>query len=294
MSLGKLGVWAAVDTLSGAEAASFAQRVEAMGYGALWIPEAFGREVFSSAAHLLAHTRTLTLASGIANIYARDPMSAASANKGLNEASGGRFLLGLGVSHVPLVEGVRKLEYGKPVPTMRAYLQAMAAAPYKAPLPAQVPKVVLAALGPKMIELSGEYADGAHPYNTTPEHTAEARKLLGPGKLLCVEQAAVLEADPAKARAVARGFLTLYLGLPNYVNAWRRMGFSDADVAGGGSDRLIDAVVAWGDERRIRERIDAHFAAGADHVCVQALAAPVNGVAQPDESLLQRLAPKHA
>lgn len=292
MPLGKLGVWAALDVLSASEAALLAQRVEAWGYGALWMPEAIGREVFSSAAHLLAQTRSLTIASGIANIYARDSLSAAAANKGLNEQSGGRFLLGLGVSHVPLVEGARKLTYGKPVATMRAYLDGMAAAPYRAPSPAEPPKVVLAALGPKMLELAAEKADGAHPYNTTPEHTAEARQLLGPGKLLCVEQAAVLESDAAKARKIARGFLGFYLGLPNYVNNWKRMGFGDADLSGNGSDRLIDAVIVWGDERRIRERIDAHFAAGADHVCVQALGAPVNGVSRPDEQLLKLLAPQ--
>jgi probable F420-dependent oxidoreductase len=293
MSLAKLGVWAMLDPLNATEAAALAQRIENWGYGALWTPEAFGREVFSSSAHLLAQTRTLTVASGIANIYARDGMSAAAASKGLNEQSGGRFLLGLGVSHVPLVQA-RQHDYGKPVATMRAYLEAMAAAPYMAPPPAQTPKVLLAALGPKMLELAAEKADGAHPYNTTPEHTAEARGILGAGKLLCVEQAALLETDPAKARAIGRSFLEIYFTLPNYVNNWRRLGFGDADIAGGGSDRLIDAVIAWGDERRIRERIQAHLAAGADHVCVQTIGAPVNGLFRPDERLLELLAPGRA
>ncbi|MBL6751260.1 MAG: TIGR03620 family F420-dependent LLM class oxidoreductase, partial [Nevskia sp.] len=251
MNLAKLGVWAMLDPLGATEAAALAQRIEDWGYGALWTPEAFGREVFSSAAHLLARTRTLTVASGIANIYARDGMSAAAAAKGLNEQSGGRFVLGLGVSHVPLVQA-RRHDYGKPVATMRAFLEAMAAAPYMAPPPAQAPKVLLAALGPKMLELAAEKADGAHPYNTTPEHTAEARGILGAGKLLCVEQAALLETDSAKARAIGRSFLEFYFTLPNYVNNWRRLGFGDADFAGGGSDRLVDAIVAWGDERRIR------------------------------------------
>lgn len=287
MPLGRLGVWTGTDSLAAAQTAAFAQRVEAWGYGALWIPEAVGREVFSAAAWLLGNTRALTLASGIANIYARDPVTAAAAQKGLNEQSGGRFLLGLGVSHIPLVRDVRQHEYGKPVPTMRAYLTAMAAAPYRSVMPAAPVKTVLAALGPKMLQLAAELADGAHPYNVPPEHTQQARRTLGPGKLLCVEQGAILETDASQSRARARQFLSLYLGLPNYVNNWRRLGFADADFAGGGSDRLIDAVIAWGDERAIRARIEAHWQAGADHVCVQA----IGREGSPDERLLALLAP---
>jgi probable F420-dependent oxidoreductase len=283
----KLGVWANVDSLPAAEAAAFARRVEAWGYGTLWIPEAVGREVFSSAAWLLANTKQLIIASGIANIYGRDPLAASAAQKGLNEQSGGRFLLGLGVSHIPLVEGVRKLEYGKPVTTMRAYLKAMASSIYHSVLPATPPKTILAALGPKMLELSAESADGAHPYNVAPEHTQEARALLGAGKLLCVEQGAILDPNPSTARTAGRRFLDIYMGLPNYVNNWRRMGFTDADFVGGGSDRLVDAVIAWGDERAIRARIDAHWQAGADHVCVQA----IGPTARADEHLLGLLAP---
>ena len=227
------------------------------------------------------------VASGIANIYARDALSAAAAQKGLNEQSAGRFLLGLGVSHIPLVEGVRQHQYGKPVTTMRTYLQAMAAAPYRSVPPAAPPKTILAALGPKMLELSAERADGAHPYNVPPEHTTMARALLGVGKLLCVEQAAILETDTAKARAAARQFLSIYLGLPNYVNNWRRLGFADVDLAGGGSDRLVDTLVVWGDEKAIRARIEQHWQAGADHVCVQA----IGPVGLPDERLLALLAP---
>ena len=171
MRLNDLGVWAATDALSAADASAFAKRVESWGYGALWIPEAVGREVFSASAWLLANTSRLVVASGIANIYARDSFSAAAAQQGLNEQSGGRFLLGLGVSHIPLVQGVRKHEYGKPVATMKAYLEGMAAATYKAIAPASPPQTVLAALGPKMLELSAELADGAHPYNVPPEHT---------------------------------------------------------------------------------------------------------------------------
>jgi probable F420-dependent oxidoreductase len=288
MKLKNLGVWAGTDGLSAADAVAFARRVEAWGYGALWISEAVGREVFSASAWLLANTSNLIIASGIANIYARDSFSAAAAQKGLNEQSGGRFLLGLGVSHIPLVEGVRKLQYGKPVTTMRAYLRAMAEAPYQSALPAAPPKTVLAALGPKMLELSAESADGAHPYNVTPEHTRQARAILGAGKLLCVEQGAILETNPADARAMARRFLALYLGLPNYVDNWRRLGFTDADFAAGGSDRLVDALIVWGDEKAIRARIDEHWQAGADHVCVQA----IGRTALPDQRLLGLLAPQ--
>ncbi len=287
MSVEKLGVWAAIDRFGAVDAAAFAKRVESWGYGALWMPEAVGREVFSASAWLLANTSNLMIASGIANIYARDPFSAAAAQKGLNEQSGGRFLLGLGVSHIPLVEGLRRHQYGKPVATMRAYLQAMAEAPYQSVAPVERPKTVLAALGPKMLELAAIHADGAHPYNVTPEHTRQARTLLSAGKLLCVEQAAILESNATKARAMAREFLAIYLGLPNYVNNWKRLGFSDADVAAGGSDRLIDAIVVWGSERTIRARIDEHRQAGADHVCVQAIGE--RGL--PDERLLSLLAP---
>jgi probable F420-dependent oxidoreductase len=287
MKIKNLGVWTGTDALSAADAATFAKRVEAWGYGALWIPEAVGREVFSASAWLLANTGSLIVASGIANIYARDSFSAAAAQKGLNEQSGGRFLLGLGVSHIPLVEGVRQHQYGKPVATMRSYLQAMTKSPYQSVLPGAPPKTVLAALGPKMLELSAELADGAHPYNVTPEHTRQARALLGANKLLCVEQGAILETNPAQARATARRFLSMYMGLPNYVNNWRRMGFDDDDFAGGGSDRLVDAVIVWGGEKSIRARIDEHWQAGADHVCVQA----IGPTALPDERLLGLLAP---
>jgi probable F420-dependent oxidoreductase len=287
MQTTKLGVWAATDTLSSSKAADFARRIEAWGYGALWIPEAIGREVFSASAWLLANTTTLIVASGIANIYARDPVASAAAQKGLNEQSGGRFLLGLGVSHLPIVEA-REHTYGKPLATMRAYLQAMAQADYRAVSPTEPPKTVLAALGPKMLELSAELADGAHPYNVPPEHTRLARSILGPGKLLCVEQAAILETDPAVARAIARRFLAFYFSLPNYVDNWKRLGFTDPDFAGGGSDRLIDAVIAWGDEEAIRARIQEHWQAGADHVCVQAVAPTL----LPDERLLALLAPR--
>jgi probable F420-dependent oxidoreductase len=289
MKLTKLGVWAAIDGLSAVEAAAFARRIETWGYGALWIPEGFGREAYSASAWLLANTQSLIVATGIANIYARDAVTSAAAQKGLNEQSGGRFLLGLGVSHGSAVEELREHRYGKPIGTMRTYLQGMGKASYQSVPPASAPTTVLAALGPKMLALSAELANGAHPYNVPPEHTQKARALLGADKHLCVEQAAILETDARKARAIGRQMLALYMGLPNYVNNWKRLGFTDSDMAGGGSDRLVDAVYAWGDERTIRRRLDEHWQAGADHVCVQAISS--SGLL-PDERLLELLAPK--
>lgn len=290
MALGKLGVWAALDGSTSAETAAFAKRVEGWGYAALWTPESRGRNALVHSSWLLANTTKLTVATGIANIYARDAMATANGQRGLAEQSGGRFLLGLGVSHVPLVSTLRGHTYGKPVATMRAYLEAMKAAPYAAPPPAEPPKTVIAALGPKMLELAASHADGAHPYNVPPEHTAEARRILGKDKLLYTEQMILLSTDPAQARAGARAALGHYLSLPNYVNNWRRLGFGDADFAGGGSDKFLDAIVAWGDETAIRRRIQAHWDAGADHVCIQPLH-PDDARSRFDTRVLELLAP---
>lgn len=290
LSMNKFGVWAMLDHLSSLDAAAFARRVETWGYGTLWIPESVGREICSSASWLLASTQQLNIASGIASIYARDPLAAACAQLTLNEQSNGRFLLGLGVSHIPIVEGLRRLEYRRPIEAIRQYMEGMTQVPYRAVKPKIAPKTVLAALGPKMLEVAAQMADGAHPYNVTPEHTFQARRLLGKQKLLCVEVAAILETDPSLARTTARQFLQFYLSLPNYVNNWKRLGFTDFDLAGGGSDRLIDAIFAWGDELSIRRRLDEHWQAGADHVCVQALGA--DGL--PDTRLLELLAPTNS
>ncbi|MFY9328949.1 MAG: TIGR03620 family F420-dependent LLM class oxidoreductase [Georgfuchsia sp.] len=271
MNLGKLGVWSGFDTLTAAESAAFAKRIEQWGYSTLWTPETIGRDVIQHSGWLLANTSSLNIATGIANIYGRDPLTMHAGQMGLNEMSGGRFLLGIGVSHGHLVTGVRGHDYGKPVETMRKYLAAMKSAMYRAPIPAESPKTVLAALGPKMLELARDEAAGAHPYNVTPAHTAQARKILGPGKLLLVEQMAILETDPARARNAARKTLKIYLTLPNYANNWIRMGFSQDDIANGGSDRLIDDTVAWGNEADIIKRIEQHWEAGADHVCIQTL-----------------------
>ena len=274
MQLGKLGVWFFTDRLNAQEAATAARRMEDLGYAALWIPETVGRDPFAHAAWLLANTERLVVATGIANIYHREPGVCAQAQKTLAEQSANRFLLGLGVSHKPLVEGLRGLAYGPPVATMRDYLAKMATSPYAAVAPNEAPPVVIAALGPKMLALAGQAADGAHPYFTSPAHTRMAREILGPDKWLCVEQKVVLETDPANARARARAAAKTYLALPNYQNNWLRMGLSRQDFAADGdnaepSDAFIDATFAWGDAARIRERIDEHFAAGASHVCIQ-------------------------
>jgi probable F420-dependent oxidoreductase len=290
MELGKLGVWVGMDGMSAVTAAAFAKRVEDRGYSALWIPEGRGRNALVLASWLLSHTQTLIVATGIANIYARDAVAMASGQRALAEHSGGRFLLGVGVSHRPMVEAVRGHSYGKPVATMRGYLQAMREAPYGAPQPADKPLTVVAALGPRMMALSAELADGAHPYNTTADHTAQARAILGGGKLLCPEVWVLLETDRTKAHSAARQVLSRYLQLENYVNGWRRQGFADTDLAGGGSDRFVDAMVAWGDEDAIRARIQQHWAAGADHVCIQ----PISPQGSPEttgELVLDLLAP---
>jgi probable F420-dependent oxidoreductase len=213
------------------------------------------------------------------------------AGRTVAEHSGGRFALGIGVSHKPMVEGMRGLEYGKPVTTMRAYLEGMRKSPYTAVRPAADPPVLLAALGPKMLELAAAEADGAHPYWTTPEHTKQAREILGKDALLCVEQKIVLETDATKARNSGRAALGIYRALPNYRNSWKRLGFTDAEIdTDGGSDALIDALVAWGDEQAIRDRIEAHWAAGAQHVCIQPLD-PGGQMAAFDWNVLEALAP---
>ena len=290
MKLGKLGVWASLDGLTAAAGLKIAKRIEHLGYAALWMPESRGRNVLVHAAWLLAGTGRLVVASGIANIYARDAMAMASAQRGLNEQSNGRFLLGIGVSHAPTVITLRGHLYGKPVATMRAYLDAMRSTTYSAPPPPEPPSTIIAALGPRMLALAAELADGAHPYNVPPQHTAEARRLLGPDKLLNPEQMVVLETNPAEARRIARAALSRYLQLDNYVKNWRRLGFSDDDLAGGGSDRFLDANVAWGDEGAIRTRIQEHWDAGADHVCIQPIRLD-NSRETLDERILELLAP---
>ena len=289
MDIGRVGVWAyQLDQVPVAKAQEHAVELEEMGYSALWIPEAVGREVFVSSTLLLSATSKLIVAPGIANIYARDPFTASSAWRTITSAFPDRFLLGLGVSHQVMVEGMRGHDYSKPFSAMQNYVVAMQNALFTAVPPATTPRRVLAALGPKMLRLAAEATDGAHPYFVPVEHTAFAREVMGPDSWLCVEQAVCLETDPTRAREIARGHMAMYLTLPNYTNNLKRFGFTDDDIADGGSDRLVDAIVAWGDEETIAARVAAQHAAGASHVCIQVL--PENPTDVPVD-IWRRLAP---
>lgn len=271
-SIGRVGIWTfAFDQLPNAQAQELAAEVEQLGYGAIWVPEAVGKDPFVQSALLLSATSTLSLATGIASIYARDAMAMKQAQLTLTEAFPDRFVLGLGVSHAPMVEGMRGHTYAKPVPAMRAYLDAMGAALFHGAAPSSPTSTVIGALGPRMTALAAERTDGVHPYNVTAEHTAQARAAVGPDKLVATEVAVALTTDPAGARAAGRAHLAIYLGLPNYVNNLRRLGFGDDDFADGGSDRLIDGLVAWGTSEQIAAKVGEHLDAGADHVCVQVL-----------------------
>ncbi len=261
--LGRLGVWYSTDKLNPAQLAEFMKTIERNGYSAFWHPESRGYEAMSLGSYLLSKSDKLVIGSSIANIYARDAFTARRAMISLNDFSGGRYILGLGVSHIPMVEGLRGHKYDKPLAAMSAYLEAL----YK-DAPADSP-VVVAALGPKMLELSGRKTMGAVPYNVTPQHTAQAAKILGKGKVLAVEQKVTIETDPAKARALGRKELARYMVLPNYRNNWLRLGFTEKDLADGGSDKFIDAMCLWGDANTVKKGLRAHFDAGATHVCLQ-------------------------
>ncbi len=291
-SIGKLGVWTFLDGMTGQQATEFANQLEDWGYGALWLPEAVGRDPFSFIGYLLAHTKRLVFATGIANIYARDAMSMNAIRQTLGELAPDRFVLGIGVSHAPLVSDIRGHNYGKPVSTMRAYLEAMEQALFLSVPTEQPTPVLLAALRQNMLKLSAECAQGAHPYFVPPEHTARAREILGEGAWLCPEQMVLLESDASKAREVARKHMATYIELPNYRNNLLELGFVDADFDHGGSDKLVDAIVAWGDEKAIRARIQDHWDAGADHVCIQPFTN--DGEMGPDTQLLQLLAPNQS
>jgi probable F420-dependent oxidoreductase len=272
MDLGRVGIWTFVFDLQPiARAREVAAELEELGYSAIWVPDAVGRDPLVHAALLLSGTRRITVGTGIAQIWGRDPLSMNAGWKTVSEAFPGRFVLGLGVSHQPIVEGLRGGTYERPFTAMREYLERMDTAMYAAAEPPEPPKRVLAALGPKMLALAAERADGAHPYNVPPEHTARAREILGPDQLLAPEQAVLLETDPAEARRIGRAHMAIYLDLPNYMNNLRRFGITEDDIADGGSDRLVDALVAWGDVDAIRARVQQHLDAGADHVAVQVL-----------------------
>ena len=273
---GTVGVWTfAQETVNADRSGDIAAELESRGYSAMWLPEAWGREAFTNAGLMLSATSSMIIATGIANIWARDAVAAHNAAKTLNAAYGNRFVLGLGVSHRPLVERLRGHEYATPVAAMREYLNAMDAAPMRAPESEQRYARVIAALGPKMLDVGATLADGVHPYLVTPEHTARARSAVG-DKFIGVEQAVVLGQSREEYLNRAHAHLDFYTGLENYQNSWRRLGFGDADFVRGGSERLCDALVVHGDENVVMERINQHRLAGADHVCLQVLGDETN------------------
>jgi probable F420-dependent oxidoreductase len=282
------GVWYFTDAMSAGQAAETAARIEELGYSTLWVPDTMGRDPFAHLAWLGSQTSTLQFATGIASIFHRHPGAMLQAANTLAEQTGGRFVLGLGVSHAPMVAGVRKLDYSKPLSQMRDYLAAMDASMYRAVPPADRPLRVLAALGPKMLELSAAAADGAHPYFVTPEHTVEAREAIGPDKLLCVEQKVILSTDADAARAAANVQIDRYARLPNYRDNWKRIGFTEDEIEQR-THRFVDHVIVWGDEARVRAGIQAHYDAGADHVCIQPVS--TDGPLVLDWNALETLAP---
>ncbi len=283
MKLTGLGIWTAQFDFQPAHVVrDTVQELEDLGYHSLWIGENIGREPISQASILLAATQRIIVATAVANIWARDPLSTHAAQQTLSEAYPDRFILGLGISHRRLVEQTRGLRYEKPLETMRDYLQAMDghAHTYRA-VPANNVIRIAAALGPRMLHLAGTLTDGAHSYLVPVEHTALARHQLGPDKLLVPEQAVVVETDKTRAYEIARQHIRRYLPLSNYTDNLRRLGFTADDLDHHGSDRLIDALVAWGDEGRIAERISRHHQAGADHVCINVLDPDPRGLPLP-------------
>lgn len=266
--LNSTGVWSS--TLrhgDPGEIAAAAAELESLGYGALWIPDV-GGDVFAAVEHLLAATSTTTIATGILNLWMHTAEETAAQHATLTTKHGRRFLVGIGVSHAVLIDrAIEAGAYQRPLAQTRAYLDALDAAP--TPLAAE--DRALAALGPKMLELAATRTAGVHPYLVTPEHTRIARDAVGPDALVATEQGVILETDPDRARAIARSNVERYFPMPNYTNNWKRLGFTDDDLVGGGSDRLIDALIAWGDEATIAARVQEHRDAGASHVCIQVL-----------------------
>jgi probable F420-dependent oxidoreductase len=270
LNLGRVGAWSHLDGRAAGEAAAFARRVEELGYGTLWVPETVGREPFVSLALLAAATSGLKLGTSIASIWARDAQAARMSALTLAEATGGRFILGLGVSHPHLAERLRGHHYERPLTRMREYLAAYRSAIWKGPM-APEPPILLAALRPRMLELAVTEANGAYPYLVTPARVAEMRAIMdtaAPGGTLAVTMAAVLETDASAARDAARAYLASYLRTPNYQASWSLQGFDAADWEKPGSDRLVDEMVAWGNVGALRERLAAFHAAGADHVAI--------------------------
>ena len=269
--LGRVGVWSfQFDGEPASRERELAAEIEELGFGAIWFPEGFGsKEAFSHAGTLLTATRRITVATGIASVWARDPMAMANGGRALADAHPDRFLLGIGVSHQVRAEGRGHEWHRRPIAKMKHYLDGMDAAPHPAVTP-DAPRV-LAALGPKMLELARDRASGAHPYFVPVDHTARAREVLGPDRFLAPEQLCVLETDADAARAIGREFMSHYLSLPNYANNLKRFGWTHEDMTPPYPDRFVDALVAWGGEAAIAQRVREHHEAGADHVSIQVL-----------------------
>ncbi|HVV08447.1 LLM class F420-dependent oxidoreductase [Amycolatopsis sp.] len=268
MELSGVGVWSHQLRFGDpAEARDAAAELAELGFRALWVPDV-GGPVFEDVERLLAATGDIVIATGILNLWMHTPEDTAAAHASLTEAHGDRFLLGIGVSHAPLIDASEPGRYRKPLAAMRAFLDGLDAA--TPPLPAA--SRVLAALGPKMVETAATRTRGVHPYLVPPEHTHQVREAVGAGPLVLPEQTAILAANREEARAIGVPWLRSYLDLPNYANNVLRLGFSEGDVAAI-SDRVFDALIVWGDEAAVRKRVDEHRAAGADHVCVQVLTA---------------------
>ncbi|QRY47697.1 LLM class F420-dependent oxidoreductase [Mycolicibacterium boenickei] len=267
----RIGVWWASETWSMPNAQEVAREIEALGFGSLFLPEVTGKECLTQSAAFLAATQRLVVGTGIANIHVRVPSAAETGARTLTALYPGRFVLGLGVSHGPLVERGLGGAYQKPLATMREYLDRMAAVPEQIEPGVGRPPRLLAALGPKMIELSGTHADGAHPYLVTPEQTRVTRDILGPEKWIVSEQAVAIGSTDDDQLRRAHAHLDVYSGLPNYRNSWLRQGFDESDLVRGGSDRLARGVVGMGSVDRAAEAVTAHLEAGADHVVLQVL-----------------------
>ena len=267
----RIGVWWASDIWPMQAAQEVAREIEALGYGSLFIPEVGLKDAMVQSAEFLSATERLVVGTGIANIHARVAGTMEGGGRTLTARYPGRFVLGLGVSHGPLVKNMLGGTYDKPLATMRAYLDRMAALPEMVEPGSGRPTRLLAALGPKMIELSGSHADGAHPYLVNPDQTAVTREILGPDKWIVSEQAVVVGGDDEEQLTRAHLHLQIYSGLPNYRNSWVRQGFDDTDFVPGGSDRLARGIVGMGSVEQAAETVTAHLDAGADHVVVQVL-----------------------
>ena len=290
--LGRIGVWSDFDSLPIEDALAYAARVEALGYGTLWVPDVVGREPFTLLGLLAGVTSCIGLGTSIASIWGRDAQATRMATLTLAEATGGRFSLGLGVSHPHLAQKLRGHVYEQPLTRMREYLAAYRSAVYKGPMPEGLPEplVLVAALRERMLTLAATEADGAFPYLVTMERLAWARRVLDTAgesagltqrPILAASLPCVLETDPAEARAAARAYLFHYLRTPNYRAAWAEQGFEEADWEQPGSDRLVDAMVAWGDASALRAQLGEILATGADHVAIVPLTPNGTTVALP-------------